>query len=153
MTEAMRRGVAVSIARSVAFISPTISSRKFLLLDTLLQVYVLIIRTATGAVSFEIWSTTEGAVALLCACLPLLRPVVTSFYEVLSTYHTNTISSFGLKRTKSKPPPNALSSHHGRSEEDNIPMWPITPEATKEKTTGFSVESGSVESTETRQEV
>ena len=111
------------------------------------------IRAAAGAVSFAIWSTTEAAVALLCACLPLLRPVVTKFYTVLSTYGTNTIQTFGLEQSQSTPSRGVQSSIHATGNHDSVHVRPLQPYRSSEKETRYSAQAYSLDESEVKEEV
>ena len=56
-------GVAVSLARAITLSSPSLFTR--------------------GLLTFAIWSTVEPAVALICACLPVMRPLFISILKVI----------------------------------------------------------------------
>ncbi|MCJ1453226.1 hypothetical protein MMC28_003572 [Mycoblastus sanguinarius] len=68
--------VAVSIARAVILLSPNFLS--------------------TGLPAFTIWSTTEPAVGLMCACLPCLRPLFTKTYAKISALRGPRVNTQGL---------------------------------------------------------
>ncbi|KAL6719812.1 hypothetical protein ACLMJK_001733 [Lecanora helva] len=130
-------GVAVSTARAVAILKGNVGNG-----------------TPAGAVSFAIWSTTEAAVALLCACLPLLRPIVNKFYQVLSTHRSNTITTFGFQESQSKASQDILLARSRGFQEDRISLSPVSPDASQGQKIGrISVRAHSVGGSKTKEEV
>ena len=76
-------GVAVSIARAASLASPGVFSK--------------------GIINFAIWSTAEPTVALICACLPVMRPLFVSITKAISSTGSWRTSSWGWSRG-GKPP-------------------------------------------------
>ena len=140
--ETLSRGVAVSIARAVALTNSAIKSRKSTFPNAWrLRKICIHFSTAVGAVDFAIWSISEAAVGLLCACLPLLRPIFTNAYKLLSTLRTGTISSFGLQGRQSRPSRRTYAADHTPPEEDDISMWPTPPRSSKGTEIGIVIQS------------
>lgn len=83
-------GVAVSTARATILLDMTDTTG-----DT----------TGSNGVSYACWGTAEPAVGLLCANLPLLRPLFTSAYHKLSTVRSNDAASVsnGVAITRAEP--------------------------------------------------
>ena len=66
-------GVAVSLARAITLRSPNLFRQ--------------------GIIVLAVWSTTECAVALICACLPVMRPLFTFISKTLSIRSWTRLSS------------------------------------------------------------
>lgn len=95
----LRSGVAVSLARAIAIANPDLYTGKFQILPHLTETTAY--PKSGGALAFIVWSTTEPAVALICACLPVLRPLYTTGLAKLNStraswgrYHSRKSGSY-----------------------------------------------------------
>lgn len=96
------RGVATSLARAAILTNPNSFASGFR------QSYDFTSRLTVnldgGGIAFSCWSTAEAAVALLCACLPILRPLCTDMYhKLVSTCRTRLSLQYSIKRDLQKP--------------------------------------------------
>lgn len=78
-----------------------------------------------GALNFIIWSTTEPAVALICACLPITRSLLASYINKISSSFNNRSwfclgrsPSPGSTRIESPLPSNRYVTHIGSVSQD-----------------------------------
>ena len=83
-------GTAVSIARAAALASPDLFTK--------------------GMIRFAIWSTVEPAVALICACLPVMRPLFTYIQKLLPTSFTSSARWPSFSRFSSSKSGKKISS-------------------------------------------
>ncbi|KAL8676911.1 MAG: hypothetical protein Q9186_006608 [Xanthomendoza sp. 1 TL-2023] len=87
-------GVAVSLARAIALLQT----------DT---------KPGSGSVAIACWSTAEAAVALLCANLPMQRPLFSRAYDKV-------ITSRGTSNTESYPLSPRLGRKDGDTDDDKL---------------------------------
>ena len=79
----MSRGVATSVGRASVLVHMSSLAGKSIPSGGLM--ILLMIDAGGGAVAFACWSTTEAAVTVLCACLPMLRPIFKGAYARFSS--------------------------------------------------------------------
>ena len=77
------RGVATSVGRASVLVHMSSLASKSIPSGGLM--ILLMIDADGGGVAFACWSTTEAAVTLLCACLPMLRPIFKGAYAKFSS--------------------------------------------------------------------
>ena len=78
----MSRGVATSVARASVLVHMSSLAGKSIPSAGLI---LLMIDADGGGVAFACWSTTEAAVTLVCASLPVLRPIFKGAYAQFSS--------------------------------------------------------------------
>ena len=79
----MSRGVATSVGRASVLVHMSSGTGQSIRSGG--PMILLLIDADGGGVAFACWSTTEAAVALLCACLPVLRPIFKGAYARFSS--------------------------------------------------------------------
>ena len=120
------RGVATSLARAAILTDPQSFASGFRWVHHFTSRLTVI--SDGGGIAFACWSTAEAAVALLCACLPILRPLCTDMYHKLvstcrSRYPLQSSAKRGLQKPKGIPKAQTYTMSSSASGDARSEVW------------------------------